>query len=446
MEPEEREERGSGRSQNVVHTLPRTMASVPGFLTGPLERIDPAAGTTQALVLTADSETSVALAGAVLRMTGPAGIELFPVTSARRASRLMAGRPILAAAGSPADILALVRGSHLKLDSISAVVLAWADEILSGDAADIEALEAVMHELPKDAARIVVTSRSEGRVNAFAERYLRRAHRDTPLEEEGTPPIPIQYVTVSAASRSNVLRRLLDDLDPPSAVVIADSDQAEETVAATLRLLGYGSDSPAVRVSRGEIAPATYAVIFLEMPASRAQLAAAAAAGAVAIVVLAEPRELSALRRMSGGEVRPFTLAAPGNAAREREVAIRRELSSVIESGVASRDLLALEPLLERHDGIEIAAAALRLLEKERALSAHREEMERKIARDQRDTPDRAPRGDRPPGASGPRGGFRDSRDSRGPRDPGGKGTPRPGGGDRRPPRDGYSRPPRRDR
>src|SRR5215203_779435 len=104
VETEEREERGSGRSQNVVHTLPRSMASVPSFLTGPLERVDPAAGGTQVLVITPDTETALGIAEAVLRMTGPAGIELLPVTSARRAGRLMAGRPVLAAAGTPGDI------------------------------------------------------------------------------------------------------------------------------------------------------------------------------------------------------------------------------------------------------------------------------------------------------------------------------------------------------
>src|SRR5688500_6612542 len=193
------------------------MASVPAFLTGPLERVDPVTGSTQVLVLTADPESAVAMAEAVLRMTGPAGIELLPVTSARRASRLMAGRPVLAAAGSPRDIRDLLRGSHLKLDSIKAVVLAWADEILAGDAGDIEALESIMSEVPREAARIVVTSRSEGRVNAFAERYLRRAHRDLPVEGADGDPIALQYVTVSGSSRPVALRRLLDDMDPPSA-------------------------------------------------------------------------------------------------------------------------------------------------------------------------------------------------------------------------------------
>jgi ATP-dependent RNA helicase DeaD len=369
VETEEREERGSGRSQNVVHTLPRSMASVPRFLTGPLERIDPSLGDTQVLVVTADAETAMALAEAVLRMTGPAGIELLPITTSRRATRMMAGRPVLAAAGSPGDIRDLVRGSHLKLDGIKSVVLAWADEILAGDQEDVDALEAVMAELPKEAARIVVTGRAEGRVNAFAERYLRRAHRDLPADaDEALAPVPLQYVTVSAGSRLPALRRLLDDLDPPSAAVVVSGDDSETAVSNVLRMLGYPASSAAVRVTRGEIEPSTNAVIFYDAPATRAQLAAAAAAAPVTIVALAEPREVKTLQRIAGAGVRPFTLSAPGNAAREREAAMRRELSAVLDSGVASREVLALEPMLERYDGLDVAAAALRLLEKERTL------------------------------------------------------------------------------
>lgn len=465
VESEEREERGSGRSQNVVHTLPRSMASVPSFLTGPLERVDPAQGATQLLVITPDAESALGLAEAVLRLTGPAGIELLPVTSARRASRLIAGRPVLAAAGSPREIRDLVRGSHLKLDGIKSVVLAWADEILAGDAGDIEALEAVMSELPRDAARIVVTSRTEGRVNAFAERYLRRAHRDlAPDAAEEGEPIALQYVTVAPTARGAAFRRLLDDLDPPSATVIAAGEEAEEAVRRTLRLLGYADDSAAVRVSRGATIPATHAVIFYDLPSSRTQLAAAVAAAPVSLVVLVEPRELGPLKRMAGGKVRPFTLSAPGNAAREREAGILRELSSLLDAGVASRELLALEPLLERHDGIEIAAAALRLLEKERGLRKGAEAAASGDTRPPREarTPDAGEKRpayagvrdmgarDRPPRGAGrgrpPRpGGFRDSR---GPRDSGsGRGAgPSRGGKPGRPSGGGGSRPPRRDR
>ncbi len=432
MEPEEKEERGSGRSQNVVHTLPRSMSSVPRFLTGPLERLDPTAGTTQLVVITRDAETAIALAEAVLRMSGPASIELLPVTTARRTGRVMAGRPVLAIAGAPGDIRDLVRSSQLKLDGVKTLVLAWADEILSGDSDEIEALEAIMGEVSKDSARVVVTSRSEGRVNAFAERYLRRAHRDLPPEDAETPPVAVQYVTVSPTSRATALRRLLDDLDPPSAAIVVCDDDAEAIASYTVKLLGYGPDATSLRVTRGEIVPSTHAVIFFDPPESRKELSAATDAGAVTIIVMAEPRELDELRRVSGGVVKPFALTAPGNAARDKDVAMRRELASALDAGVPTRELLALEPLLERYDGIEIAAAALKLLERERALrqsTVVEMRPQQPSPREARPAFDRgAPRGDRDRGDRGAR-----------------PGRDRPRGGDSRPPRKFDDRP-RRDR
>jgi hypothetical protein len=127
-------------------------------------------------------------------------------------------------------------------------------------------------------------------------------------------------------------------------------------------------------VSRGEIQPSTYAVIFFDAPTSRNAIATASAANPVALVSLVDTRDLAALKRIPGAEVRPFTLSSAGNAARERESLVRRELENVIESGVASRELLSLEPVLERYDGVEIAAAALRLLERERSMRKAQEE------------------------------------------------------------------------
>jgi hypothetical protein len=170
------------------------------------------------------------------------------------------------------------------------------------------------------------------------------------------------------------LRRLLDDLDPPSAAIVVSTDQSDREVTSMLRLLGYPEGSSTVRTTRGEIEPSTYAVIFYDAPASHAQLADAAKATPVSFVALVDTRELAALKRIGTVNVRPFTLSAPWNAAREREDSVRRELSSVLDAGIASREMQALEPLLERHDGIEIAAAALRLLEKERTLRKASEE------------------------------------------------------------------------
>lgn len=366
MEREETES-APGRSQNLVLILPQSMASVPRFLIGPLERINAAAGALQLLVLTADAETAITLAETVLGMTGPAGIELFPVTSPRRAARLMRGRPILALAGAPADVADLIKGSHVRLGGLETLILAWPDDLLDGDAEAMAAIESVMAEVPKTATRIVVATHPSTQLDAFVERYLRRARRIGDVEAEGErPSVPMQYLTVSAVARGAALRRLLDDLDPPSFSVVAESSEDASTIERQLRALGYPADRASSATS-GAITPSTHTIILYGLPLNWERLAAVAAAGAVHVIALIRPKEIDQLRRLSAGEVRPFTLSAAGNLARERERSIRRELESVLHEGVRSREIGTIEPLLEGHDGIEIAAAALRLLERERS-------------------------------------------------------------------------------
>ena len=428
MESEEREA-ATGRSLNVVHILPQSMDSVPRFLLGPLERVDPAAGGTQLIVVTEDAESAVAMAEAALTMTGPGGIELFPVTSPRRAARLMQGRPVLAIAGAPTDLAELIRGSQLKLGDARTLVVAWADNLLEGDPDANAAIELVMTELPKDAARVVVTAHADARVDGFVERYLRRARRMEEAEILEAEPVSIQYTTASAASRLLTLRRLVDDLDPPSAAIVVGNGEDEGAVSKLLRTLGYSGESD-VTVTSGDIAPHTHAVIFYGLPATRQRIAAAAAANPVMTIAVVLPREVTHLRRIAGGEVKPLSLSGAAKTARERERSLRRELSAVLESGVPAREILALEPLLDSHDGIEIAAAALRLLERERST---RKSVESSIA-------------SAPPRPAPPR--FADNRpprdrDSRPPRD---RDSRPPRGRDARPPRGREERGPARPR
>jgi len=428
LEPEEREA-ATGRSRNVVHILPQSGESVARFLTAPLERVDPTSGGTQLVVVTEDSESAVALAESVLRLTGLGGIELFPVTSARRAARLMQGRPILAIAGSAPDLAGLIRGSQLKLQDVQTLVIAWAYDVFGGDPEATAAVELVMTEVPKDAARVVVTDRADAQLDHFVERYLRRARRvDETEAADGATPVSLQYVTVSAASRMSALRRLLDDLDPPSAAVIVGSTEEEQALSKLFRALG-NSNEVKVHLAGEQAAPTAHAVIFYGTPPSRQQLTAVAATNPVSIIALVQPRDVERLRRMAGGEVRPLTISTAGKTARDRERDLQRELSAVLEAGVPAREILAIEPLLDRHDGIEIAAAALRLLERERAI---RKNIEAAAAA-------AAPRPAAPPRPEAPRfprrdapSGGRPDRDRR-PRE----GRPP----DRRPPRD--ARPPR---
>src|SRR6476659_7882036 len=232
------------RSQNLVYTLPHTTESVAEFLTPALARIYPAAGATQVVVVTRDAETALTISETVLRLSGPAGIEVVLITSASRACRIFKTRPVLAVAGTAGELAALVRASLLKVDSVRTIALAWVDDILEEGAATVAALEALLGELG-EAARVIVARKTSPRVEDFAERYARRARRVGAPETEA-PMVPadyempiIRHVTVARSARPSALRKLLDDLDPPSAVIVARDETSANEATQILRTLGY---------------------------------------------------------------------------------------------------------------------------------------------------------------------------------------------------------------
>ena len=375
LESEEIGERPSGqpgRHQNLVYTLPHTTESIAEFLTPVLTRVDLAAGGTQVVVVTRDAETALTISETVLRLTGPAGIEVVPVTSASRAARIFNTRPVLSVAGSAAELGGLVRASLLKVDSVKTVVLAWADDILDDGPESVAALEALLSELG-DASRVIVVRKVTPVIENLVERYARRARQVSPAEVEVPQPpenyeLPIvRHITVSPSARPAALRRLLDDLNPPSAVIVARDAPTAEDAKKTLRTLGYHDDDPNVRVTQTDFGGPAHAVIFYQPPVTPAELQRAAQAKPVQVVVLARPGEIAWLRELTGGRLAPLNLAGPERRAHDREAAVRQELRAVLDRGVPPREIIALEPLLEEFDASELAAAALYLLERERA-------------------------------------------------------------------------------
>lgn len=375
LESEESGERTAGqtvRSQNLVYTLPYTTESIAEFLTPALARIDPGAGGTQVVVVTRDAETAITISETVLRLAGTAGIEVVPVTNASRASRLFKSRPVLAVAGPATELGALVRASLLKLDGVRTIVLSWVDDILDEGPESVAALEALLGELG-DAGRVIVARKTTPAVENLIERYARRARR-VGLAETEAPPVPenyelpiISYVTVGGSARPAALRRLLDDLNPPSSVVVARDASSTEIAKQTVRALGYHDDDATVRVTQSEFATPAHTVIFFQPPVIPAELQRVAQAKPVQIVVLAKPGEIPWLRELTSGRLAPMNLHGPERRAHDREEAVRQELRAVLAQGVPAREIISLEPLLNEFDGAELAAAALHVLEKERA-------------------------------------------------------------------------------
>jgi hypothetical protein len=372
-EVEERASAHAARTQNLVYTLPHTTDSIAEFLTPILSRVDPAAGGTQVVVVTRDAETALTISETILRISGPAAIEVVPITSAARAGRIFRTRPVQAVAGTALELGALVRASVLKADSVRTIAMAWVDDILDEGAPTVSALEALLGELG-NAARVIVARKSTPALEGFVERYARRARR-TGAPEAEAPEVPpgyelpiVRYVSVARSARAAALRKLLDDLDPPSAVIVARDPAAASEATQILRTLGYHQDDKTINVARGEVGTTTvHTIIFYQPPVTPAELQRVAVARPVDIVALAAPGEVAWLRELACGRLTPFNLHGPERRARDRDEAVREELRAVLARGITPREVIALEPLLREFDATELAAAALHILERERA-------------------------------------------------------------------------------
>lgn len=440
-----------------------------------------------ALVFVPDAGAALALARA-LRAARPAIARILPVTDAPRAERLLKafGAPIVIA--TPADVERLLRASVLPLDRVQAVALVAANEL------DVDEISRVMASVPKEARRVLIAPEATPTVDLLLERYFHRAHRLADDDAAHTTPAAVQYVCVRGAG-ADAIPALLDELDPPSAIIVtADASAAQAALADA----GYPSDAPLARVTDGA-APANVAlVVFAGLPTAQAFETAMSAQPGRAVALISA-RQLGALRRLAGSAgVTPYVTRRATSAARAHEARVRSELSAVLTDAYPSREILALEPLLGAYDGIELAGAALRLLDAARQTAPSaaaaptptapsaparparpprteraprtRDEfplrepgasaprfVDRTIRRDRDDRPPRRDRDDRPPrrgAGEKPRGGFGDKgargfgdRDRRGFGDkPRGGFGDKPRGGFKGKPRDGGARRPRGER
>lgn len=376
MSSAERELPPVSRSQNAFLVLPHDWASIAEFLAPLIERIDPEAPDVQVVIATADAEVAAAVIAASARLIGDRPIGVLAATSSARAARLVKIRPPHVVAGTPSTLVGLLRASAIKLDALRAMCIAWADELLARD--ESASLETLMAEIPKDAPRMIVTSVATPAVDELVERYARRARREVARGPEGREPIGLEYVLSSMTARPTTLRRLLDEIDPPSALVFARDADSRVSVRDQLRALGYGDEGD---VRCGVAAPPETALTVLyDLPATHEELREAVS-GARRAIALVRPRQLESLRALAlGGALKPHVLPEAVAASRARDASILGQLRQILDSGAASRELLSLEPLLEDFDGAEVAAAALKLLEQERATQRARAAEQEKVA------------------------------------------------------------------
>ena len=368
MGEQERETPGAGatRSQHVVLQGPADLRMMAAAMRPGLERSrGEQDGTAPAcVVVTPTTEQALSAAEQARVLLANDSLRVVPVSAVARARRVIAAGPVAVIVGTAAELLELRVASAFNLDALRAVVVIGLDDILRDGGA--EALQALLTGAPDELQRIVTLEEETPEAEAFLEAYLRRARRITQNAVVDAPlPMTPSYAITSAAGRADALRVVLDATDPPSLVVVAATDAGLRDAERALERLGIVVDGHAVQVVKQPTSQHVALVVLWETPATTEALTEAIATRPVDAVALLLPDELPSFRRITNGLAEAWNSPARKEAAESRTRTLRTALRSTLANagGASASEMALLAPLLDTHDALEIAAAALRLYE-----------------------------------------------------------------------------------
>ena len=140
---------------------------------------------------------------------------LHVATGLARTATLLQTAALRTLIATPADALALVRRTALKLSEVSHIVVTWPEMTLAEGQS--QALDALLSEASR-AQRLVITA-DETTVPDFLERHARRAPVLHAARLPATPGPGLRYLVTPAGSRGRALQAVLDVTCPPAAVV-----------------------------------------------------------------------------------------------------------------------------------------------------------------------------------------------------------------------------------
>lgn len=357
---------GASRSANLVFAGAPDTRTLTAALRPAMERARNAdTGSAPAcIIITSTREQSVECARIARLLLDDRNARVVPVSSVARARRVIAAAPVAVVAGTATELMALRKEAALSLEMLRSLVIVGLDSLTDDGGND--ALPAIFADLPSECMRIATLETETEDAAAFLEAHLRRARRVQSVTAGSiAPETAPYYVITSRTGRTETLRSLLDDIDPPSLVIIAQTDEGIRDAEEALRELGIAVDNVNVRVSRVGGESHTSLALFWEIPHTADALLRALESRPVAAIALLAPEELTAFRELSNGSARALTAPSRKATAIDRVQQVRTALRSTLTNGagVSASELALVGPLLDSFDALEIAAAAIRLYE-----------------------------------------------------------------------------------
>jgi ATP-dependent RNA helicase DeaD len=335
-----------------------------------LERVEEDLDAPRLLVLTATAEAADRLGESLARLASTTGITVAALGSPWSLPGF--AKVIL---GTPSDVLAAVAGGDVSLADVLALVVDQAQTIES--LGGLGEVERVIDYLAPEAQRVLSALPVTEGVSDLVERHVRRslivpqADVEKPLKRGG-----IRF-RVTPEPREGAALAMAAELLPDHArhlLFFCRSEDRAADLGDYLTLHGYlagapgdadtpvwlGVDALAARAAVKGIEGVV--VVSVDVPPDPDTLDRRHGIGpeGVVIVLARELAHLKSLGRRTGYETVPFPPPAGGPPS--SVVQLRATLESVLETEEGAPFLSILEPLFERYDPTEVAAAAVALL------------------------------------------------------------------------------------
>jgi ATP-dependent RNA helicase DeaD len=328
----------AARGNNIVAYTPPVPAYAAPGLAGVLSRLLEGG---RGLLLASASQLDE-WGALVHELSRDSGLRVQVAHGTSRAMRRLRTGAVDLVIATPETALALATRSALRMEEVTALVLAWPETW-----ADEDKITPLMQDLPKDTMRIVYTADSE-RIAGLVERYARRA-LTLGVPAASLPPAgPVRTVSVPWLRRVPALAELVELLDPASLVVWTADRSRHAAISQVL-----SGNQPEIQVVTGD-APAAGTIIAFDLPAGERLRQLLAAAEEVVLLV---PPESEGYAARIAAPRRPLQLPSVVDAVIDAASGRRATIAKTIELGKHDRALLTLAPLFERHDPAAVAAA-----------------------------------------------------------------------------------------
>lgn len=381
-----------------------------------IEKLDPADAETQALILAPTRELAVQVAKGIHDFAKYGGLRVVPVYGGQPIDRqfraLRQGAHIVV--GTPGRVLDHLRRGSLRLDTVKFCVLDEADEMMA--MGFTEDLEAILAELPDSRQLAFFSATMAPRVLSLTGKFLRDPQKVEIIAKQRTLETTNQtYYEVPPGKKQEALARVLDMETPGSTIVFCRTRLETAELSESLSLHGYSAEpihgdmgqSDRERVlrrfregltdlliatdvaARGLDIDTVTHVINYDVPYDVEQYIhrigrtgrAGRTGDAITLIYRKERRKLENIERMIGSKIQPAHIPTVADIAYRRREAFIEALRETLMNGDFESMIPAVDELAEEFDPIEVAAAALQMLWKERHQN-HPQESEEEVFAD----------------------------------------------------------------